>query len=205
MLAAEGTYQSRPPFRPCVGRPHKQVVCALDMSAISTEAERGPKWPPCYRQSEPHKQVVCALDMSAISTEAERGPKWPHRVIGKVNHTTSGESPGKGVVGGQHAESLKLCNVAAQAAARRKQLITLPGMTLAAASGCSSLTISAAAVVLGLGSIGCCLARTQLIAQTGVALTRRSPPPAASARFTSWALLSLSEWAALRLPLGASS
>ncbi len=78
MLAAEGTYQSRPP---CVGRPHKQVVCALDMSAISTEAERGPKWPPCYRQGEPH-------DVRRI--------------------------PGKGVVGGQHAEFLKLCNVGAE-------------------------------------------------------------------------------------------
>jgi len=48
-----------------------------------------------------------------------------------------------------------------QAAARRKQLITLPGMTLATASSFSSLSISAAAFAFGLGSTGRCLARTQ--------------------------------------------
>ena len=82
---------------------------------------------------------------------------------------------------------------AAQAAARRKQLITLPGMTLATASGFSSLTISAAAFVLGLGSTGCCLARTQLIALTGVTIAAGS---AESARCLSRLLLSLLAWAA---------
>jgi len=43
--------------------------------------------------------------------------------------------------------------------ARRKQLIALPGMMLAAASGFSSLSISAAAFVLGWGSTGCCSAQ----------------------------------------------
>jgi hypothetical protein len=57
---------------------------------------------------------------------------------------------------------LSLSEWAAQAAARRKQLIFLPGTTLAAASGSSSLPISAAAFVLGSGSTGWCSARTHL-------------------------------------------
>jgi hypothetical protein len=47
-------------------------------------------------------------------------------------------------------------------------------MMLAAASGFSSLSISAAAFVLGLGSTGCCSAHTRLIAQTGVTLAAAS-------------------------------
>jgi hypothetical protein len=47
-------------------------------------------------------------------------------------------------------------------------------MTLAAASGSSSLSISAADIVLSLGSTACCSARTQLIAQTGVTLAATS-------------------------------
>jgi AraC-like DNA-binding protein len=50
------------------------------------------------------------------------------------------------------------------------QLLAQTGVTLAAASGFSSLSISAAAFVLGLGSTGCCLASTQLIALTGVTI-----------------------------------
>jgi hypothetical protein len=50
----------------------------------------------------------------------------------------------------------------------------VPGMTLAAASSFSSLSISAAAFVLGLGSTGCCSAHTRLIAQTGVTLAATS-------------------------------
>jgi hypothetical protein len=47
-------------------------------------------------------------------------------------------------------------------------------MTLAAASSFSSFSISSAAIVLGQGRTGCCSARTQLIAQTGVTLATAS-------------------------------
>jgi hypothetical protein len=47
-------------------------------------------------------------------------------------------------------------------------------MTLATASGSSSFSISAADIVLSLGSTACCSARTQLIAQTGVTLAATS-------------------------------
>ena len=57
----------------------------------------------------------------------------------------------------------------AQAAARRKQLITLPGQD---ARHNQRLQLAYhPAFVLGLSSTGCCLARTQLIAQTGAMLT----------------------------------
>ena len=54
------------------------------------------------------------------------------------------------------------------------QLIALPGVTLAAASGFSSLSVSAAAFALGLGGTGCCSARTQLIVLPGVTLAAAS-------------------------------
>jgi hypothetical protein len=54
------------------------------------------------------------------------------------------------------------------------RLIAQTGVTLAAASSFSSLSISAAAFVLGLGGTGCCSARAQLIAQTGVTLAATS-------------------------------
>ena len=54
------------------------------------------------------------------------------------------------------------------------QLIALPGVTLAAASGFSSLSVSAAAFALGLGGTGRCSARTQLIALPGVTLAAAS-------------------------------
>jgi hypothetical protein len=69
---------------------------------------------------------------------------------------------------------LSLPGWAAQAAALCTQVIALPGTTLAAASSFSSLSISAAAFVLGQGRKGCCSARTQLIAQTGVTLATAS-------------------------------
>jgi hypothetical protein len=77
---------------------------------------------------------------------------------------------------------------AAQAAARRKQLITLPGITLATASGFSSLTIPAAAFVLGLGSTGCCSVRTQLIALTGVTIAAGSAVSSLSISAAAFAL-----------------
>jgi hypothetical protein len=48
--------------------------------------------------------------------------------------------------------------------------MTQTGVTLTATSGFSSLSISAAAFALGLGSTGCCSARTQLFALMGVTL-----------------------------------
>jgi hypothetical protein len=54
------------------------------------------------------------------------------------------------------------------------RLIAQTGGTLAASSGFSSLSISAAAFALGLSSTGCCSVRSQLIALTGVTLAATS-------------------------------
>ena len=53
-------------------------------------------------------------------------------------------------------------------------LIALTGVTLAAGSGFSLLSISAAAFAPGMGGTGCCSARTQLITRMGMTLAAAS-------------------------------
>jgi hypothetical protein len=90
---------------------------------------------------------------------------------------------------------LSLSEWAAQAAARRKQLIALPGMRLATASSFISPYIPAAVPPppFGMGSTGCCSAPA---ADRPTRHDARSPPPAAPARYPSQPLLSFSARAA---------